>query len=149
LKLAAAIALAACLTSQADSLFTWPDATNKVPGSATTVWQGNAATGNYATPYLSMSNSLAFSDGWLKDGVNYFAFTQICTNKQGKQVITPFSGEVQVWKIPSATLNVLTSSDLGVNWSIQSSVTFPTTEAQRFWKLQMIKINAVKYSASP
>ena len=131
--------------SRADIVFAWTNCPNHLAGSATIVWQGTERPLNYSTSYTTTGTNFAFSEGWLHDGMNYFACQQIATNHDGSAMPTPFSGEIQVKKIPSIKLElaVLTSTNLGSLWSLASTdtvtVTFPTTDAQRFYLAQIIK----------
>lgn len=135
---------------RADIVFSWTNCPNHLNGSATIVWQGTQSTLNYSTSYTTTGTNFTFSEGWLHGGMNYFACQQIATNHDGSAMPTPFSGEIQVRKIPaiqvtvpilSSTNLVLTSTNLGQNWVDVGtvSITFPTTDAQRFFMAGQIK----------
>lgn len=139
----AILAICASINSDADIVFTWKNCPDHLAGSATMVWQGTAQALNYSTPYTTMNDTMVFQEGWLHDGVNYFACQQIATNKLGQAASTSFSGEIQVIKNPmlKVDLSIMTSTNLGMNWVNASTQTvmFPTTDAQRFFMASQIK----------
>lgn len=129
--------------SRADIVFSWTNCPNHLAGSSTVVWQGTAQPLNYSTPYTTAGDTMTFQEGWLHDGVNYFACQQVATNKLGQAIPTSFSGEIQVIKNPmlKVDLSIMTSTNLGMNWANVSTqtVVFPTTDAQRFFMAGQIK----------
>lgn len=135
--------LLATIAARADIVFSWTNCPNHLNGSATIVWQGTAQALNYSTPYTTTNDTMVFQEGWLHDGVNYFACQQIATNKLGQAAPTSFSGEIQVIKNPmlKIDLSIMTSTNLGMNWVNASTQTvmFPTTDAQRFFMASQIK----------
>ena len=130
--------------------FAWTPATNQLIRSSSSLWQGNTAPLNYSTSYLCTSNGIDLDAAMLKPGVNYFAVQQISTNAGGRAAPTPFSGEVQVIRNPSVSLYILTSTNLGQGWSSPglAPVIFPTTDQQRFWRLQIIPTNTLAFMQS-
>lgn len=134
-----AIALSAGLT-HADLVFSWTDCPNRLAGSQTILWQGTVSAFNYSTFYTTFGTNLTLPNSILKPGANHFAAQQIATNSAGQTILVPLSGEIQIQVNPLIAVDVqtLVSTNLGYGWTVadQRTLTFPTTDQQKFFLTQ-------------
>ncbi|HEV2693416.1 MAG TPA: hypothetical protein VG347_11020 [Verrucomicrobiae bacterium] len=147
--------------AQNAALLDWNAATNRLVGSSFVVTRRTDA--GALDVYDFPSNQCVFTAAQLADGLNRFAVAQIATNPAGTAALTPFSGEVWVAKSSvvvaeprSTNIFILTSTNLGLgDWAFAgtNSVTFPTTEAQRYFKavadLQIRRTNQLTFPTTP
>lgn len=145
IKLISILLLVAPLMARADFVFTWTNCPNKLVGSPTYLWQGTQSS-HYTKRYMTSSNSITLKgDDFLHYGFNYFACQQEATNSAGAVGMTDFSGEIQVIKRPVAELEIpiMTSTNLGQSWVLATNqtVTFPTGDAQRYFRAAQMRAN--------